>query len=100
MRVLRKPLRTPHGLDYARYHAHLVAVLSDAVYLLPNFEVRAGGLAQVLEHVLHQNLIHGAVLPRPWRLLEVPHHIRPERGGVVYVDVAVILIESASEVEL
>ena len=24
MRVLRKPLRTPHGLDYARYHAHLV----------------------------------------------------------------------------
>ncbi|ODU54242.1 MAG: hypothetical protein ABS99_09745 [Acetobacteraceae bacterium SCN 69-10] len=72
----------------------------DAVQLFDDGQEHRRVLAQPLQHVVGDDLLHRVVLERVGGDLQVPHQVGLHRLAPVDVDIAFALAASAAEIEL
>ena len=65
----------------------------------PQFFHRAGGFWQVLQHIVHVNLLKGVIRPRPREFCEIMHDIHARKRGEIVVDPTFFDDMAAAEVE-
>ena len=65
----------------------------------PQFFHRAGGFWQVLQHIVHVNLLKGVIRPRPREFCEIMHDIHARKRDDVVVDPTFFDDMAAAEVE-